>query len=50
LLLGTQQHAHAEAAGDAQAYADPLLDGSTPLGAVHADVFSAIPLIQTPSA
>ncbi|WP_010543545.1 TonB-dependent receptor [Sphingomonas elodea] len=33
-----------------QAYADPLLDGSTPLGAFNADVFSAITIIKTPAA
>lgn len=33
-----------------QAYADPLLDGSTPLGAFNADVFSAITVIKTPVA
>lgn len=33
-----------------QAYADPLLDGSTPLGAFNADVFSAITVIKTPAA
>ncbi len=33
-----------------QAYADPILDGSTPLGAFNADVFSAITVIKSPGA
>ena len=33
-----------------QAYADPILDGSTPLGAFNADVFSAISVIKSPGA
>jgi TonB-dependent receptor len=33
-----------------QAYATPVLDGSTPLGAFNADVFSAISVVKTPSA
>jgi TonB-dependent receptor len=33
-----------------QAYATPILDSSTPLGAFNADVFSAISVIKTPSA
>jgi TonB-dependent receptor len=33
-----------------QAYATPILDGSTPLGAFNADVFSAISVIKTPDA
>ena len=35
---------------DGQAYADPILDGSTPLGAFNADVFSAITVIKSPGA
>ena len=33
-----------------QAYADPILDSSTPLGAFNADVFSAISVIKSPDA
>jgi TonB-dependent receptor len=33
-----------------QAFADPVLDGSTPLGAFNSDVFSAITIVKSPSA
>lgn len=33
-----------------QAYATPILDSSTPLGAFNSDVFSAIAVLKTPSA
>jgi TonB-dependent receptor len=35
---------------DGQAYADPILDSSTPLGAFNSDVFSAITVIKSPDA
>ncbi len=33
-----------------QAYADPILDGSTPLGAFNSDLFSAFTVIKSPGA
>ncbi|MBW8882694.1 MAG: TonB-dependent receptor plug domain-containing protein, partial [Asticcacaulis sp.] len=33
-----------------QAFAEPILDSSTPLGAFNADIFSAISIIKSPSA
>ena len=41
---------YAEYTINGQAYATPILDSSTPLGAFNADVFSAISVIKTPSA
>jgi hypothetical protein len=33
-----------------QAFAEPLLDSSTPLGAFNSDIFSAVSVVKTPSA